>query len=77
MAGRDKEFEHLWYHGTQYPADWHETGFKKLNDVQSAGENGSDAGEGTYLTSDRNWAEEHAFKDVNGPDADVPSPGSY
>lgn len=75
MAGRDKESEQLWYHGTQYPADWHETGFKKPKDVQGAGQNGSDAGEGTYLTSDRSWAEEHAFG-LDGVDAGVPEPGS-
>ena len=76
VAGRESEHEHLWYHGTEDPGDLPETGFKKLGDAR-IGDNGSDMGHGTYLTRDRSWAEEYAFRGDNGPNADVPEPGTY
>jgi hypothetical protein len=73
VAGRESENEHLWYHGTE---DSGLTEFKSLKKAQT-GDNGSDMGEGTYLTRDRSWAEEHAFRGGNGPSSDVPHPDSW
>ena len=77
MAGRESENEHLWYHGTEEPGNLAETGFQKLKHARGLGVNGSDMGVGTYLTNDRSWAEEHAFRGDNGPGADIPEPGTY
>ena len=77
MAGRESENEHLWYHGTEEPGDLPEAGFRKLKHAKGLGNNCSDMGHGTYLTRDRSWAEEYAFRGDNGPNSDVPEPGSY
>jgi hypothetical protein len=72
VAGREAEHEHLWYHGTEDPGL---TEFRKLKEAP-IGSNGTDMGEGTYLTRDRSLAEEWAFRGDTGPGADVPSPYS-
>ncbi len=62
----------IWYHGTQNP---NLTEFSPIEEIPIA--NGSDMGHGTYITRDKQWAEEYGFPYSHPESSDyIPHPRS-